>query len=110
MLFGRLEQVTYTYDAENRVRTVTKGGSTWTYTYDYLGRRVRKTGPSGLDTRYLYEGWNLIAEVNSAGTLGRKFAWGLDASGSPQGHCRGQVVGKRPAGYLVGEERGYVVL
>jgi RHS repeat-associated protein len=67
------------------------------YSYDREGRRIRKlaktkTSPSGTwttasDTRFLYDGWNLIAEysyVSSTFTLLRSHAWGLDLSGSQQ--------------------------
>lgn len=76
---------TYTYDGENRLITVTQGASSWTYTYDYLSRRVKKTGTGISEVRYLYEGWNLIAELDASGNLVRRFAWGLDASNSLQG-------------------------
>ena len=36
-------------------------------------------------TRYLYDGWNLLAEVNDAGTAVRTHVWGLDLSGTIQG-------------------------
>jgi RHS repeat-associated protein len=68
------------------------------YGYDREGRRIRKlvktkTSPSGTwttasDTRFLYDGWNLIAEYTyalSTFTLLRSHAWGLDLSGSAQG-------------------------
>lgn len=76
---------TYDYDAENRLIKVTQGASVWNYEYDYLGRRIRKSGTGISDTKFVYDGWNSIAELNGGGTLGRKFAWGLDASGSLQG-------------------------
>lgn len=69
------------------------------FSYDYKGRRVRKivyswdstlsafkTTPDS-DTKYLYDGWNLIAEftVGGGGTLAlaRSYTWGLDLTGSP---------------------------
>jgi RHS repeat-associated protein len=65
------------------------------FEYDVLGRRIKKTvfsSTSGgianiLSTAfYLYDGWNLIAEINgSQRTLLRGLAWGLDLSGSFQG-------------------------
>ena len=36
-------------------------------------------------TRYLYDGWNLLAEVSTAGSAVRSYTWGLDLSGSSQG-------------------------
>ena len=58
-----------------------------TYTYDYLGRRVRKVTGS-LDIVYVYDGWNLIAEYDNSGddpALDRTYVWGLDLSLSMQG-------------------------
>jgi RHS repeat-associated protein len=55
------------------------------YTYDYLGRRIRKTATGYAAQRYLYDGWNLIAELDDSGTITRQFVWGLDVSGSAQG-------------------------
>lgn len=75
---------TYDYDAENRLIKVTQGASVWNYKYDYLGRRIEKSGTGLTTTRFLYDGWNLIAELNSSGTIVRRFAWGLDVSGSLQ--------------------------
>jgi RHS repeat-associated protein len=43
----------YTYDAENRITQV-DGGSTATYVYDALGRRVQKTA-GGVTVNYLYD-------------------------------------------------------
>lgn len=41
------------------------------------------------DTAFVYDGWNLIAEVNilqpSSLSLQRSYAWGLDVSGTTQG-------------------------
>lgn len=76
---------TYDYDAENRLIKVTEGTSISNYKYDYLGRRIEKSGTGLTTTRFLYDGWNLIAELNSSGTIVRRFAWGLDISGSLQG-------------------------
>ena len=75
----------YAYDAENRLITVTQGGSVWNYKYDYLGRRIEKSGTGIVTTRYLYDDWNLIAELDGTGTITRRFVWGLDVSGSFQG-------------------------
>jgi len=68
------------------------------FTYDYMGRRVRKTVLSGHngsayqqtnEVTFVYDGWNLIAALDEdlvAGTTSSNFyLWGLDLSGSLQG-------------------------
>jgi len=68
------------------------------FTYDPLGRRIGKqvsnwdsTGGGAwvpeTNRKFIYEGWNLIAELNAAAgnALLRTYAWGLDLSGSKQG-------------------------
>lgn len=99
---------TYTYDAENRLVAMehcnevigtgmvpTSNARRLKFEYDHQGRRVRKTvygwsswGYSATpiaDTKYLYDGWNLVAEfyVNGSNlTLSRSYTWGLDMADS----------------------------
>ena len=76
---------TCTYDGENRLVTLTQGGVTTTYRYDYLGRRISKKVGTTEEVRFIYDGWNLIAELNSANQVNRRFVWGLDVTGTAQG-------------------------
>ncbi len=68
------------------------------YSYDSQGRRVRKQVSAWSavtndwvitkDIRYVYDGWNCIAELRVSGdarSLAALYAWGLDLSGSMQG-------------------------
>jgi RHS repeat-associated protein len=100
---------TYSWDAENRLTAME--AKPWTapagaparqrleFRYDSTGRRVQKralteiaTAPGtwnlASETRFLYDGWNLIAEFEApssqlpALSLKRSFAWGLDLTGS----------------------------
>jgi RHS repeat-associated protein len=93
---------TYGYDGQNRlIRMATTSGAALlgypnrvlTFQYDYMGRRVQKrvvnadTSAEILSRRFVYEGWNLLAEYNAAGgtTMGsivRSYTWGLDLIGS----------------------------
>lgn len=69
---------TYTYDAENRLRTAAlNGGATPTISYDYdpTGRRIAKT-VDGTTTRYLLDGDEEIAELTSSGTVLRRYIMG----------------------------------
>ena len=81
---------TFEWNAANqllKVRNRSTTALTATYTYDYLGRRVRKV-TSSLDIVYVYDGWNLIAEYDNSGSdpaLDRTYVWGLDLSVSIHG-------------------------
>jgi RHS repeat-associated protein len=80
-------QFTYTWDAENRLTGASNESALVRNWYDHIGRRVRHA-VSGLSTSiYLYDGWNLIAEVrNDRGvTTTNHFVWGLDLSATLQG-------------------------
>ncbi|HVO79155.1 MAG TPA: RHS repeat-associated core domain-containing protein [Terriglobales bacterium] len=64
---------TYNWDWENRLSSVVlpAGGGTVSFKYDPFGRRIQKSGPLGT-TNYLYDGFNLLEEVdNSGNVLGR---------------------------------------
>jgi RHS repeat-associated protein len=82
----------YTWDAENRLIRLTGriSGLQPTqidYEYDWRGRRIKKvlTGTSTTTSKYIYDGWNLVAELDANNNLVRSFMWGLDFSGSLQG-------------------------
>lgn len=95
---------TYTWDAENRLLSIQENIATlpsgWVrqrleFTYDPGSRRTRKTvknwngtaWQTTADTAFVYDGWNLIAEldITASPTLRGSYAWGLDVSGSLQG-------------------------
>ncbi len=87
------------WDAENRLITMTANANVPTaalkkldFAYDYRARRITKkistwTGSNYVTqstNKFLYDDWNLIAEVNNSNALVRGYAWGLDLSGTPQ--------------------------
>jgi RHS repeat-associated protein len=83
----------YTWNAENRLTQMTNiPAQSWGmpvrvlwFVYDYLGRRVAKTTyDNGTTTirRYIYQDWNLIAELDNTLAVVRSHAWGLDLQGS----------------------------
>ena len=92
----------YTWDAENRlVRMVVNTGigpqRRIDFGYDYQGRRITKTnwnntagsGIPSLNVKFLYDGWNLLAELNATNNnVIRSFVWGTDLSG-PAGAGQG---------------------
>lgn len=99
----------YTWDGENRLMSietpvglVVPGGplpeaerKKLEFVYDGLGRRVAKKVSSwsggawvlASHTLYLYDGWNLLAELNALAGQSplRTYVWGPDLSGSAQG-------------------------
>ncbi len=91
----------YTWDAENRLVAVTNNaGSIPTnaqlalkFAYDSQGRRTAKIVCTNSGSAYVpqstnlfvYDGWNLVAELNPALTPIHSYVWGLDLSGSHQG-------------------------
>jgi RHS repeat-associated protein len=59
----------YTWDFENRLtQAVVPGTGTVTFKYDPFGRRIQKYGPLGT-TNYLYDGRDLVEEVDSSGNI-----------------------------------------
>lgn len=84
----------YTWDAENRLIQMTANTSvgpqlTIIFEYDWKGRRIRKQvldpfNPP-IDIRFLYDEWNMIAEIDAASSIVRRFMWGNDISDSTQG-------------------------
>ena len=91
---------TYIWDAENRLVRMNNNSNvpdgakmTLNFAYDSKGRRISKTVSNWVsgawalasDTRFAYDGWNLIATLNSQLSTINSFLWGLDLSGSRQG-------------------------
>ena len=86
---------TYTWDGENRLTRMVSTNLTKTlaFTYDYQGRRIEKkvwnnttgTGTPATYLKYIYDGWNLIAELNgnSSDAVVRTYSWGPEAQGVP---------------------------
>ncbi len=82
------EAFSYTYDAANRLKTVsTNGILVLTNFYDAKSRRVKKITPNATTT-FIYDDWNLVEErisyTNGTTSMVRYF-WGKDLSGDSQG-------------------------
>jgi RHS repeat-associated protein len=95
----------YTWDAMNRLTGMTPTtvaltagvpNQTLSFAYDHLGRRIAKkvTTTTGGNTtikdwRYLYEGWNVVAQftavTSNAITPDATYLWSLDLSGTFHG-------------------------
>ena len=79
---------TYTYDAANRLKTVSSNGVLLvTNFYDAKSRRVKKITQEATTT-FFYDGWNLIEEriaYTNGTTTTIRYYWGKDLSGTLQG-------------------------
>ena len=89
----------YEWNGENRLIRMrsarVRGGRNLeiNFTYDHVGRRITKRvvetidgkRQAATDLRFVYDGWNLIAELDSSGRAVRTHLWGLDLSGTQQG-------------------------
>ncbi|HEY5910877.1 MAG TPA: RHS repeat-associated core domain-containing protein [Verrucomicrobiae bacterium] len=84
----------YTWDAENRLIRMATNTSvgpqiSLSFEYDSQSRRIRKqvwfNGAATNDLRFVYDGWNLTATLNSQLSTLSSFVWGTDLSSSFQG-------------------------
>lgn len=86
----------YDWDAENRLIRMTataaavaagRPNHVLEFRYDYRHRRVKKevrhaqTGAPISERRFVYDGWNVIAETDATHAIKRSFTWGLDVTG-----------------------------
>ena len=82
---------TYTWNGENRLITITPktpavGDKKLEFLYDYMGRRARKittawdgsTWQSDETRFFVYDGWNLIEELDGTGAVTASYVHGLD--------------------------------
>ncbi len=91
---------TYVWDAENRLIQMTPmagipdaDARRLNFGYDHQGRRIWKrvdykvggNWTTYYERKFLYDGWNLIAELFTNDGVVKKFLWGLDLSGTEQG-------------------------
>jgi RHS repeat-associated protein len=84
----------YTWDGENRLVQMTANTGVGpqyqlNFTYDYQDRRIQKVvatnGVAISTNQFVYDGWNLVAELQPGNTLVRGYMWGSDLSGTMQG-------------------------
>jgi RHS repeat-associated protein len=94
----------YVWDGENRlIELAMKAGtgisgstrSRLLFDYDFHGRRIQKrvfthngtgwTQDTAKTRKFVYDGWNLIAELDGSNNRVRTYVWGVDLSGTMQG-------------------------
>ncbi len=92
------KSLSLTFNAENRLINIepvspANGDTRSEFLYDYLGRRVKKTvyaydggAWQEQDTKlFVWDGWNMIAELDENEQVEAAYVWGLDLSQSLQG-------------------------
>lgn len=68
--------ITATYNNRGRMKTLKKGSTTATFTYDALGELVKRTGGTPGTVHYVYdEAGHLLGEYNSTGGLVQETVW-----------------------------------
>ena len=59
----------YAWDFENRLRQATlPNGMMVSYKYDALGRRIQRTPSTGVSTNFVYDGADVVKDINSNGS------------------------------------------
>ena len=96
------QSTAYGYDIFNRL---TNAG-TATFAYDAAGRLRESVSDTGVTTRFLYDGADMIAEYNSSNALLRRFAFG---PGVDEALVWYEGTGTSDRRYLVADERGSIV-
>ena len=104
---------TFTYDIENRLKTVTGNGQNASLKYDPLGRLYEYTA-SGQTTRFLHAGDAVIAEYNSSGTLLHRYVHALGSeapvityNGSSTEHTARHFLLKNHQGSVIAQTSQY---
>ena len=90
----------YKWDGENRLIGMTAHTNVPSgarlkldFAYDYKGRRIRKERSTWTGAEYeteamikfIYDGWNLVVELDDADDIVHSYVWGSDLSGRSQG-------------------------
>ena len=93
---------TFVYDAENRLAQVAlPNGLTVNYKYDPLGRRIQRTTSSGANQRYVYDGKDALADLNTDGSVATTYLSGI----SIDDHLR-QTSSATGVSYFLGDHLG----
>lgn len=66
----------WAYDADNQLRGANRTGASVALSYDAAGRLRKEVLNSSTTTQFLYDGTDLVAEYDAAGTLLRRYVHG----------------------------------
>ncbi|MFC4885494.1 polymorphic toxin-type HINT domain-containing protein [Streptomyces beijiangensis] len=72
---GTSNAITYGYDGHDKQNTTTSGGSTWSTTYDLLGRATVKTDPDAGATHLFYDANGNLTQSTDARTASTSFTY-----------------------------------
>ena len=100
---------TYVYDVENRMVSVSGGGTSATLRYDPLGRFYEVNGSATGITRFLYDGNDLVSEYNSSGTLLRRYVHGTASGDDPLVWFEGSGIADTARHYLYADQQGSII-
>jgi RHS repeat-associated protein len=68
----------FIWDSDNRLKQVTlPSGVTVNYKYDPLGRRIQRTTSAGGDERFVYDGQNVLLDLDSSGAVVTSYLNGI---------------------------------
>ena len=71
-----------TWDVKNRLRSVTKGSTTWKWDYDHLDRRVREYENNTMTKVFIWSGTDVVQERNGSNIIIRTHYSGGFSDGS----------------------------
>lgn len=97
--------ISFVYDVENRLVSAS-GAKSASLSYDPLGRLFSTSGGSAGTTRFLYDGDELVAEYDAAGTLLRRYVHGI-ATDDPVLWYEGTALASRRG--LLADHQGTIV-
>ncbi|HEY5895709.1 MAG TPA: RHS repeat-associated core domain-containing protein [Chthoniobacterales bacterium] len=66
-------EVTYTYDAANRLASVTKGADIYSYEYDGMNRRVREKLNGAETKRWVWDGLEIAEHRNASNQIAKRY-------------------------------------
>jgi RHS repeat-associated protein len=86
-------QRTMTWDVKNRLRTVTKDGTTWKWDYDHADRRVREFENNTLTKMFVWSGPNIVQERNASNAITRThYSGGFSDGATPASGTKYQTL------------------
>lgn len=97
----------FVYDIENRLVSAS-GGKSANLVYDPMGRLFQVSGGSAGLQQFLYDGDELVAEYDAAGTLSRRYVHS-DNADDPVVQYAGSAIGSANRSFLMSDERGSIV-